>query len=136
MISYFKDENHKSKKKTKKYKTLNTVLESIETIVIIGATSTSKTLAITGNGLNILPISAGIACALSIGNEVLHKLIINKDNKNIKHYEKDQQTTKSFDNSFRKSIQDNLIDRNECESLCNNFTEFLDESKNESFLKN
>ena len=78
MITYFKDKNHKSEKRYKNYKTLNTVLESVDSIVIIGATSTSITLSITGVGLIILPISAGIACGLSLDNKVLHKLIINK----------------------------------------------------------
>ena len=81
MITYFKDKNNKLKKKYKNYKTLNTVLESVDSIVIIGATSTSKTLSITGIGLIILPISAGIACGLSFGNKVLYKLIITKYNK-------------------------------------------------------
>ena len=75
MITYFKDKNHKSKKKYKNYKILNTVLQSVDSVVIIGATSTSITLSITGIGLIILPISAGIACGLSLGNKVLHKLI-------------------------------------------------------------
>ena len=87
MITYFKDKNHKSKKKYKNYKTLNTILESVDSIVIIGTTSTSITLSITGIGLIILPISAGIACTLSLGNKVLHKLIINKHNKYKKQYE-------------------------------------------------
>ena len=78
MITYFKNKNHKSKKKCKNYKTLNTVLESVDSIVIIATTSTSITLSVTGFGLIILPISAGIACTLSLGNKVLHKLIINK----------------------------------------------------------
>ena len=78
MITYFKDKNNKSGKRYKDYKTLNTVLESVDSIVIIGATSTSITLSITGFGLIILPILAGIACTLSLGNEILHKLIINK----------------------------------------------------------
>ena len=81
MITYFKDKNNISKKKYKNYKTLNTVLESVDSIIIIGATSTSITLSVTGVGLVILPISAGIGCALSLGNKVLHKLIINKYNK-------------------------------------------------------
>ena len=81
MITYFKDKNNKSKKRYKNYKTLNTVLESVDSIVIIEATSTSVTLSITGFGLIILPISAGIACTLSLGNKVLHKLIMSKDNK-------------------------------------------------------
>ena len=81
MITYFKDRNNKSKKRYKKYKTLNTIIESLDSIVIIGATSTSITLSVTGVGLIFLPISAGIACILSLGNKTLHKLIINKYNK-------------------------------------------------------
>ena len=134
MITYFKDKNNKSKKKYKNYKTLNTILESIDSIVIIGATSTSITLSVTGVGLIILPISAGIACGLSLGNKFLHKLIIKKYNKNKKHYERDQQTIKSFDKLYRKSLQDNVIDKTEYESLCNIFTKYVDQNKNESFL--
>ena len=110
MITYFKDKNNRSKKRYKNYKTLNTVLESVDSIVIIGATSTSITLSITGVGLIILPISASIACTLSLGNKILHKLIINKYNKCKKQYERDQNTIKSFDKLYRKSLQDNVID--------------------------
>ena len=134
MIIYFKDKNNKSKKRYKNYKTLNTVLESIDGIVIIAATSTSITLSITGIGLIVLPISAGIACTLSLGNKILHKLIINKYNKYKKQYERDQNTIKSFDKLYRKSLQDNIIDKTEYESLCNVFTKYVDENKNESFL--
>ena len=69
MITYFKDKNHKSKKRYKNHKTLNTVSESVDSIIIIGATSTSITLSTTGIGLIILPISAGIACTLSLGKK-------------------------------------------------------------------
>ena len=72
-------------------------MESVDSIVIIGATLTSITLSITGIGLIILPISAGIACTLSLGNKLLHKIVINKYNKYKKQYERDQQTIKSFD---------------------------------------
>ena len=134
MITYFEDKNHKSKKKYKNYKTPNTILESVDSIVIIAATSTSITLSVTGFGLVILPISAGIACGLSLGNKVLHKLIINKYNKCKKQYERDQQSIKSFDKLYRKSLQDNVIDKTEYESLCNIFSKYVDENKNESFL--
>ena len=134
MITYFKNKNHKSKKKYKNYKTLNTILESVDSIVIIGATSTSIILSVTGVGLIILPISAGIACTLSLGNKILHKLIINKYNKYKKQYEKDQNTIKCFDKLYRKSLQDNVIDKTEYDSLCNIFTKYVDENKNESFL--
>ena len=134
MITYFKDKNNNSKKKYKNYKTLNTILESVDSIVIIGATSTSITLSISGIGLFVLPISAGIACCLSLGNKILHKIIINKYNKYKKQYERDRQTIKSFDKLYRKSLQDNVIDKTEYENLCNIFTKYIDENKNESFL--
>ena len=134
MIAYFKDKNNKSKKKYKNYKTLNTILESVDSIVIVGATSTSITLSITGIGLIILPISAGIACGLSLGNKILHKIIINKYNKYKKQYERDQQSIKSFDKLYRKCLHDNVLDKTENDSLCNIFTRYVDENKNESFL--
>ena len=134
MITYFKDRNNKSEKRYKNYKTLNTILESVDSIVIIGATSVSIVLSVTGVGLVILPISAGIACGLSLGNKILHKLIINKYNKYKKQYERDQNTIKSFDKLYRKSLQDNIINKTEYESLCNIFTRYVDENKNESFL--
>ena len=134
MITYFKDKNHKSKKRYKNYKTLNTVLESIDSIVIIAATSTSITLSVIGIGLIVLPISAGIACTLSLGNKILHKLIINKYNKYKKQYERDQNTIKSFDKLYRKSLQSNIIDKTEYDSLCNIFSKYVNENKNESFL--
>ena len=122
MITYFKDKNNKSKKKYKNYKTLNTILESVDSIIIIAATSTSITLSITGIGLLVLPISAGVACGISLGNKILHKLIINKYNKYKKQYERDQNTIKSSDKLYRKSLQDNVIDKTEYENLCNIFT--------------
>ena len=134
MITYFKDKNHKSKKKYKNYKTLNTVLESVDSVVIIGATSISITLSVIGIGLIVLPISAGIACGPSLGNKILHKLIINKYNKYKKQYERDLKTNKSFDKLYRKSLQDNVIDKTEYENLCTIFTRYVDENKNESFL--
>ena len=134
MITYFKDKNNKSKKRYKNYKTLNTILESVDSIVIIAATSTSISLSITGIGLIVLPISEGIACGLSLGNKILHNLIINKYNKYKKLYERDQNTIKSFDKLYRKSLQDNVIDKTEYESLRNIFTRYVDQNKDESFL--
>ena len=136
MITYFKDKNNKSKKRYKNYRTLNTVLESVDSIVIIGATSTSITLSVIGIGLIVLPISASIAGVLSLGNKILHKLIISKFNKYKKQYERDQNTIKSFDKLYRKSIQDNVIDKTEYESLCIIFSKYVDENKNESFFIN
>ena len=132
--NYFKDKNNKPKKKYRKYKTTTTKLKSFYTFVIIASTSSSITLSVTGIGSIVIPISAAIACGLSIGNKVIYEVILKKYNKYKKQYEKDQQTIKSFDKLYRTSLQDNVIDKNECESLCNIFTEYVNENKNGSFL--
>ena len=81
MITVFNEKSHKSKEKYKNYRTLNTILETVDSFYNIGATSTSLILSITGIGLIVLPIYAGIACTLSLGNKILHKLILNKHHK-------------------------------------------------------
>ena len=134
MITYFKDKNNKSKKRYKKDKTPNAILESVDSIVIIGATSTSITLSVTGVGLTIPQKSAGIACTLSLDNKVIHELMISKYNKYKEQNERDLQTIRSFDKLYRKSPQGNVIDKTEYEKLCNIFTKYVDENKNESFL--
>ena len=135
MITYFKNKNNKSRKRYNKYKTITTVLKSLDTFVNIAASSSSITLSLTGIGLMAIPISAATACSLSIGKKVIFEIIINKFNKYKKQYEKDQLTIKSFDKLYRKSLQDNVIDKNEYENLCNCFTKNVEENKNESFYK-
>ena len=61
-------------------------------------------------------------------------MILNKYNKNKQQNEKDQPITKSFDIICEKSLQDNLIDKSEYESLCNTFTKFLHQTNNEFSL--
>ena len=61
-------------------------------------------------------------------------MILNKYNKYKNLYERDQQTIKSFDNLYRKSLRDNLIDKSENEYRCNFFAKYVDENKNESFF--
>ena len=121
MNLYFKDKNNKSKKKYKKYKTITTILKSFGTFVIIATTSSSFTISVTGIGLIAIPISTASACALSIGEKVIYEITINKHNKYKKQYERDQQTIKSFDKIYRKSLQDNVIDITEHEKICNIF---------------
>ena len=134
MITYFKEQNNKSKKKYENYKTITTILKSFDTFDIIATTSSSITLSLTRIGLIAIPISTATACGLSIGNKVLYEIIINKYNKYKKLYGRDQNTFKSFDKLYRKSLQDNIIDKTEYESLCNIFTIYVDENENESFL--
>ena len=62
------------------------------------------------------------------------EIIIKKYNKYKKQYEKDQQTIKSIDKLYTKSLQYTLIDKNEHDSLCTICTKIVDETKNGSFL--
>ena len=78
VFTYLKDKNHNSKKKYKNYKTLNTILKSVDSIVIIGATSTSVTLSTISFGFVIITISTGIACSLSLCNIILHEIVMKK----------------------------------------------------------
>ena len=55
-------------------------------------------------------------------------------NKYKKQYEKDQQSIKSFDKLYGKSLQGNVINKNEYECLCNVSTKYQEESKNEPLL--
>ena len=59
----------------------------------------------------------GIARPLSLGSRVVHKMIMNKYTEYKKQHQIDQQTIKSFDKLSRKSLQDNVIDRNENKPL-------------------
>ena len=78
LFTCLKAKNRKSKKNCKNHKTLTLILESVDTIAIIGSTTTSVKLLATGFGLIVVPMSAGISCTLSLGNKVLHKILLNK----------------------------------------------------------
>ena len=134
MITYFKKKMMNQKRNIKKYKMITTLLKSFDTFVIKATTLSSITLSLTGIGLIVIPISTASACALSIGNEIICEIFLNKYNKNKKQYERDHQTIKSFDKLYRNSLQDNVIDKSEYESLCNIFGKSFDENKNQSFL--
>ena len=69
MITYFKDKNHKSKKKHKKFKMITTLLKSFDTFVTI-ATSSSITLSLTRIGLIVIPLSTALAYGLTISNKM------------------------------------------------------------------
>ena len=94
-------------------------MKPFDTIAINATTSNSITLSLTVFGLIVIPKSSSIACGLSIGNKVIFEKVMQKYNKHKKQYRKDQQTIKSFDNIYRKSLQGdkNVIDKNENESL-------------------
>ena len=127
MTTHFRDKNHKSKKEMKNPKMLTTILKLLDTIVISAITSNYIVLTLTGIFLVMIPKSTGIACGLTISNNVILEIVVQKYNKNKKQYQKVQQTVNSFVKIY--SLQDNMINENEYKPLCNVFTEYLEEKK-------
>ena len=84
----------------------------------------------------VIPISSGIACGLAISNDMIYEIIRQIYNKYKKQYEKNQQNIKSFVKLYRKSLQDHVIHKNGNKTFCKGFTECLDETRSESFLRN
>ena len=76
LSTYFKDKNNKAKTRFEKYKTLTTILKSVDTIVISDTTTSSDTMSVTGIESVAIPISTATACGLSIGNKVKYEMII------------------------------------------------------------
>ena len=75
LISKFYEEEYKKLKgKHNKYKNLNKILNTIDSVVIIGSTSTSITLSLTGYGLIIVPITAGCGCLMTIASKIICEL--------------------------------------------------------------
>ena len=106
-----------------------TILNSFDTIFIVGTTSSCITLSLTGICLIVIQISAGMAFGLTNNYEVLCELVMPKYNKHKIQYQKYLQSVKSFNKLNRKSSQDNLNDEKEYKALCKIFTECLLETK-------
>ena len=88
IITFFKEKNNKSEKRSRKYKTLTTILKSFDLFVFIATTSSSITLSFTGIGFLALAVLTATVCGLSIGNNVIYEVIKNKYKKYKKQNEK------------------------------------------------
>ena len=66
MMIYYELEENKYKEKYTKYKLINNIINSTDGLIIIGTTSAFVTLSITGVGIIVVPITAGVGCATGI----------------------------------------------------------------------
>ena len=133
MITYSKAEIE-SKKKYKNFKMLTTILKSVDTFVF-ATTSNSVTLSVTGIVLIVIPISTGTVYGLSCSNTVIFGIILQKCSKQIRHYQRAQQTMISFDKFHKRCLQYNITDKEEYESLSIFFTKTILKSKTIHFGK-
>ena len=64
-------EAKKSKKKSKTFKIINVLIQSIEGVLVVGVSSKCITIIVTGVGLVIIPIASGIGAGVSIFSKLL-----------------------------------------------------------------
>ena len=105
MITYFKDQNPKSKTQFENYKTLASILEAVHTVFYNAATTNSAILTVAGVRLVVIPLSSAVSYALSLCYLVIQKKTLKRYDKYKKQKEKDHKTIKSFDDFFREILR-------------------------------
>ena len=111
MMKDYELEENKYKKKTPKL--INNLINSTDGLIIIGTTSVSVTLSITGVGIIVVPITTGVGCATDILVEICSSYLKKKE-QNYKHkYRIIQTTLDDFRQLFITSLKDNHLDEKE-----------------------
>ena len=124
MMKYYELEEKKYKKKYKKYKLINNLINSTDGIIIIGVSSTSVTLSITGAGVIIVPIVAGVGCATGILVKICSSWLKKKEQSSVKKYAYIQKTIEDFRTLYINSLKDNKINKDESNRFVNLYENF------------
>ena len=83
---FYNHEAKKYKKKSKQYKIINCLIQSIDGVSVLGVSSTCVTLSVTGVGLIVVPIASGIGAGLCIISKILNEYLKRKEQHNKKKY--------------------------------------------------
>ena len=110
-------EAKKYKKKSKIYKLINCLIQSIDGVLLLGVSSTAITLSVTGVGLIVIPIASGIGAGVSIISKILNEYLKRKEQHNNKKYTLAGRTLHDFCKLHSKCLEDNKIDLNEYNKL-------------------
>ena len=81
--NFYIHEAKKYKKKSKQYKLINCLIQSIDGVSVLGVSSTCVTLSVTGVGLVVVPIASGIGAGLCIKSEIAGEYLKRKKNNTI-----------------------------------------------------
>ena len=84
--SFYNHEAKKYKKKSKQYKLINCLIQSIDGVSVLAVSSTCVTLSVTGVGLVVVPIASGIGAGLCIISKIAGEYLKRKEQDNIKKY--------------------------------------------------
>ena len=82
--NFYNHEAKKYKKKSKQYKLINCLIQSIDGVSVLGVSSTCVTLSVTGVGLVVVPIASGIGAGLCIISKIAGEYLKRKEQHNIK----------------------------------------------------
>ena len=114
---FYNHEAKKYKKKSKTYKLINCLIQSIDGVLLLGVSSTAITLSVTGVGLIVVPIASGIGAGVSIISKILNEYLKRKEQHNIKKYTLAGRTLHDYQKLHSKCLEDNKIDLNEYNKL-------------------
>ena len=110
--------NHEAKKykKSKIYKSINGLIQSIDGVSVLAVSSTCVTLSVTRVGLVVVPIASGIGAGLCIISKIAGEYLKRKKH-NIKKYTLAGRTLHDYQKLHSKCLEDNKIDLNEYNKL-------------------
>ena len=129
MKDYFVATTRHNKKMYKHYKHLGMLVNVLESIVIIGTTSTSITLSIVGLAPVVIPIAAGGGISATLLNKVICEKLKKNEKNYLKMYTLTSKYLEEFTSFHRKALEDNVIEQNEYKKLCGIFTNYIENKK-------
>ena len=124
MMKYYEMEEKKYKQKYTKHKLINNLSNSLDGIIVIGTTSASVTLSITGVGIIVVPITAGVGCATGILVKICSSYLKKKEQSYKLKYAIIQKSLDDFRQLFTISPKDNHIDEKEYQRFVTQFENY------------
>ena len=115
--NFYNHEAKKYKKKSKIYKLINCLIQSIDGVLSLGVSSTAITLSVTGVGRIVVPIASGIGAGVSIISKIVIEYLKRKEQHNFKKYTLAGRTLHDYQKLHSKCLEDNKIDLNEYNKL-------------------
>ena len=124
MMKYYEMEENKYKQKYNKYKLINNLINSLDGIIVIGTTSASISLSITGVGIIVVPIAAGVGCTTGILVKICSSYLKKKEQNYKLKYTIIQKTLDDFRQLYVTSLKDNCIDEKEYHRFVTQFENY------------
>ena len=115
--NFYNHEAKKYKKKSKIYKLINCLIQSIDGVSVLAVSSTCVTLSVTGVELVVVPIASGFGAGLCIFSKIAGEYLKRKEQQNIKKYTLAGRTLHDYQKLHSECLEDNKIDLNEYNKL-------------------